>query len=59
MGHDELLPPAVRDLIEQIRSPGERYHKENLLTRLEVIEEAVRSAARDFRRRSHMEKKSR
>jgi hypothetical protein len=47
-----LLPPAVLDLIEQIRNTrGNIYTQDHILERLEAIESACRKAAEDFRRR--------
>jgi hypothetical protein len=52
MGKEILLPPAVLDLIEQIKNLRENIHtQDHLLARLEAIEHACRSAAEAFRQR--------
>jgi hypothetical protein len=53
MVKDIFLPPAVRDLIEQVRDPHQRdiYYQDRLVERLENIEQACRIAVEEFRRR--------
>jgi hypothetical protein len=49
---ESLLPPAVLDLIEQVRNPRDSiYTQDNILARLEAIEHACHVAAEDFRKR--------
>jgi hypothetical protein len=53
MAREILLPPAVLDLIEQIRDTRRAnvYTQDNLLARLEAIEAACRTAVEEFKRK--------
>jgi hypothetical protein len=47
---DILLPPAILDMIQDIQNPrGNIYTQENVLVRLEAVEEACRLAIEAFR----------
>ncbi len=50
MNKELLLPPAVRDIIDAINRPkADSQYQENLLERLEVIEQACRKTIDEFR----------